>query len=155
MRIHVLAVGARLPAWARTAYDEYARRLPRQHAIVLAEIATPRRTRGGAADAVARESARLLAAVPRGAEVVALDERGESWSSADLARRMDGWRRRGRDVALLIGGPDGLSDECLQRAAAQWSLSALTLPHALVRVVLAEQIYRAWSILEGHPYHRE
>lgn len=96
----------------------------------------------------------MLAALPSNCLTIALDLTGASWSSTELSRRLSDWMHSGRDVALLIGGPDGLTQECLDRADLKWSLSRLTLPHALVRVVLAEQIYRAWSILQGHPYHR-
>jgi len=98
----------------------------------------------------------MLAAIPKNAKVVALDERGKPWITASqLAGQLEGWMSEGRDVALLVGGPDGLSDECRVRAEQQWSLSPLTLPHAMVRVLLSEQIYRAWSVMKGHPYHRD
>jgi 23S rRNA (pseudouridine1915-N3)-methyltransferase len=97
----------------------------------------------------------MLAALPSGARVVALDEGGDPWRTRDLARRLEGWMRGGSDVALLVGGPDGLAPAVLERADERWCLSGLTLPHALVRVVVAESLYRAWSVLENHPYHRE
>ena len=96
----------------------------------------------------------MLLAVPDGATVIALDVRGKTWSTEVLVTRLQEWLQAGRDIALLVGGPDGLADECLSRADLRWSLSALTLPHALVRVLLAEQLYRAWSVIQGHPYHR-
>ena len=96
----------------------------------------------------------MLAAVPPGATVIALDVRGKAWCTEGLATRLQEWLQGGRDIALLVGGPDGLADACLQRADLRWSLSALTLPHALVRVLLAEQLYRAWTVIKGHPYHR-
>jgi 23S rRNA (pseudouridine1915-N3)-methyltransferase len=101
-----------------------------------------------------QEGERLLAAVPRGAARWALDQRGREWSTEDLARRLEGWLGEGRDVALLVGGPEGLADACRAGAEGLWSLSRLTLPHPLVRVVVAEQVYRAWTLLAGHPYHR-
>jgi 23S rRNA (pseudouridine1915-N3)-methyltransferase len=155
MRIHFLAVGQRVPGWVEQGYEDFARRLPPECRLVLTEIAAARRTKNSEPGSLrAAEGERLLAALPRGAQVVALDVRGTAWSTEQLAGRLAGWMQAGRDVALLAGGPDGLAPECLQRADATWSLSALTLPHALVRIVVAEQIYRAWTIYAGHPYHR-
>jgi 23S rRNA (pseudouridine1915-N3)-methyltransferase len=156
MRIHLLAVGRRLPAWQQQGYEEYARRLPRECALELVEIPAPRRTRGiGAERAKALEWERMRKALPRDARVIALDARGRMEDTAALAGRVEGWLNDGRDVALLIGGADGLASDALQRADARWSLSPLTLPHGLARVVVAEQLYRAWSMVRGHPYHRE
>jgi len=155
MRIHLLAVGTRQPRWVVDGFNEYARRLPRQCAVELVEIPVVRR--GGsvpAAVAVEREGERLLAAVPTRARLVALDERGDHLDTLGLARRLEDWMAGGEDVAIMIGGPDGLASACIERAALTWSLSALTLPHGLVRVLLAEQLYRAWSVTAGHPYHR-
>jgi 23S rRNA (pseudouridine1915-N3)-methyltransferase len=156
MRLHLLAVGQRAPAWVDAGYRDFARRLPPECALRLVEIAAGRRARG--AD-IARlkeaEGERLLAAVPAGARVVALDVGGEQWDTRRLSLRLDRWLHEGRDVALLVGGPDGLSRACLEAADPVWSLSPLTLPHALVRIVVAEQLYRAWSLLRGHPYHRD
>lgn len=155
MRIHFLAVGQRVPDWVGQGYDEFARRLPPECRLSLTEIPAARRSKGAE---VARlreaEGERLLAALPRGAYAVALDVRGAAWSTEQLAARLADWMQAGRDVALLAGGPDGLAPACLQRADAVWSLSTLTLPHALVRIVVAEQIYRAWTVYKGHPYHR-
>lgn len=156
MRIHLLAVGQKMPDWIKKGYDEYVKRLPVSCSLKLVEIAPGHR--GKSADikrAIEDESQKMLAAIPEGALVVALDEKGKAWSTKALAEQLDEWMHSGRDVALLVGGPDGLSDACRQRAERVWSLSALTLPHPLVRVVLAEQIYRAWSVTQGHPYHRE
>lgn len=155
MRIHLLAVGKRMPGWVETGVAEYARRMPRECALKVTGLAPARRHKGQTvAQARAEEAERLLAAVPDGALIVALDEGGREFASADLARRLRGWMHDGQDVALLVGGPDGLDPNCLERAHLTWSLSRLTLPHALVRVVLAEQLYRATTILSGHPYHR-
>ena len=159
LRIVLAAVGTRMPAWVDTAYEDYAKRLPPACRLVLREVPTARRgaARRGAAPPAAsirREGDALLRAVPSGACIVALDERGATWSTADLAVRLEGWLRDGRDVALLAGGPDGLAPECRERAELTWSLSRLTFPHALVRVIVAEQIWRAWSLLNHHPYHR-
>jgi 23S rRNA (pseudouridine1915-N3)-methyltransferase len=154
LHIHVIAVGTRMPAWINDGYREYADRL-RSTALRLREVEAARRTEGAdVARVLADEGKRVLAAVPKNARVIALDRLGRAVSTQQIAVAMRGWRQEGRDVAFLIGGPEGLADECLAAAAERWSLSALTLPHPLVRVVLAEQLYRAWSILEGLPYHR-
>lgn len=155
MKIHLLAVGARMPEWVKLAYAEYAVRLPRECGLRLLEIPTgPRSARADVARAVRVEGERLLAAAPPGSRLLALDEQGLQWSTAELAERLADWLREGRDVSLLIGGPDGLAAACRERAERLWSLSRLTLPHPLVRVVVAEQLYRAWSLLHHHPYHR-
>jgi len=156
MKIHLIAVGQKMPDWVEKGYQEYVKRLPASCSLKLVEIAPGHR--GKSADiqrAIQTESDKMLAAIPSGARVVALDERGKSWSTVQLADQLEDWMQDGRDVALLVGGPDGLSKECKQRAEQMWSLSALTLPHPLVRVVLSEQIYRAWSVTQGHPYHRQ
>jgi len=156
MKLHLVAVGRRMPEWVQAGYHEYARRLPPECPLVLREIAPGARGRGAdAARAVGSEGERMLRALPTGARVLALDERGSPWRTRDLARQLSGWMRDGEDVALLAGGPDGLAQACLTRARQHWSLSPLTLPHGLVRVVVAEQLYRAWSVLAGHPYHRD
>jgi 23S rRNA (pseudouridine1915-N3)-methyltransferase len=155
MRIHLLAVGRRMPAWVTAGYAEYAQRLPPECRLLLTEIEPGQRGKGrNPARAMVEEGTRLLAALPKSVQVIALDERGQAWSSTELARRLQAWMQDGRDVALLVGGADGLAQEVRQRADASWSLSKLTLPHALVRVLVAEQLYRAWSILNNHPYHR-
>ena len=155
MRIRLLAVGTRQPRWVAEGFAEYAKRLPRQCALELVEIPTERRSASLTPEvAIAREGGRLLRALPAGARAVALDERGEQLDTTGLAARLEGWMRDGDDVALLVGGPDGLAKDCLARAELRWSLSRLTLPHGLVRVLVAEQLYRAWSVTAGHPYHR-
>lgn len=161
MKIVLAAVGTRMPGWVDEAFDGYAKRLPPACRLVLREV--PTAYRGGAAGrkgaagsgaSIRREGEGLLRAVPSGARIVALDERGAAWSTADLAGRLEAWMADGRDTALLAGGPDGLSPECRDRADLTWSLSRLTFPHALVRVIVAEQLWRAWSLLHRHPYHR-
>jgi len=155
VRIHLIAVGTRMPAWVVDAYQEYAKRLPRECTLQLVEIPLSKRRKSlGAAQAAEEEGQYLLASLPKDCTVIALDVRGNSWSTEELAVRLQDWLGSGRDVALLVGGPDGLSAACLARADLKWSLSALTYPHSLVRVVLAEQLYRAWTINSGHPYHR-
>ena len=142
--------------WERDGFAEYARRLRAGCTLELVEIAAQRRTRGGdIARAIEREGARQLAAIAPRARVVALDEHGRQWTTREFAARLQRWIDDARDVDLLVGGADGLAPACRQRAEEQWSLSALTLPHGLVRVVVAEQIYRAASLLGHHPYHRD
>jgi len=155
MRIHLVAVGTRMPAWVTAGYTEYARRLPHECSLQLVEIPVSKRRKSlPAARAIQEEGQLMQAAIPAGCLVIALDVTGKAWSTEGLAERLQQWMAGGRDVALLIGGPDGLAAECLASADMRWSLSALTYPHALVRIILAEQLYRAWSINAGHPYHR-
>lgn len=155
MQIHLIAVGDKMPRWVQDGFSEYAKRLPPECALRLVEVAAGRRGKNADIPRVMRdESERLLAAVPRGATVVALEVGGASWSTGQLAGQLDTWMNSGHDLALLVGGPDGLTDEVRSAARQLWSLSDLTLPHPLVRVLLAEQLYRAWSILRNHPYHR-
>jgi 23S rRNA (pseudouridine1915-N3)-methyltransferase len=156
MQFRVAAVGRKMPAWVNTAWVEYTRRMPRGLAVNLSEI--PLRKRGKNADVarlVQQESDALLAALPNRCLILALDVKGQSWSTEQLAGRMQQWMNAGTDVGLLIGGPDGLAKDCLESADERWSLGPLTLPHPLVRVVLAEQLYRAWTITCNHPYHRQ
>jgi 23S rRNA (pseudouridine1915-N3)-methyltransferase len=155
VRIRILAVANREPVWVKQGFDEYVRRLPGPYRPELRRIRLGRR--GGGDDQRARddEGQRVLAAVPAAAHLVALDVAGQAWTTAQLSARLQSWQQAGRDVYLLIGGPDGLAPACLERADQRWSLSPLTLPHALVQVVLAEALYRAWSVIEGHPYHRD
>jgi len=156
MQIYLIAIGQKMPEWVVHGYQTFADRLPHECGLRLIEI--PALKRGKNADLqriAAREGEALLAAVPKGAQIIALDERGQQWSTRKLADQFAAWRQSGDDIALLVGGPDGLHESCRQRAQLLWSLSPLTLPHALVRVIVAEQLYRAWSIGANHPYHRE
>jgi 23S rRNA (pseudouridine1915-N3)-methyltransferase len=156
MRVRVIAVGTRMPSWVRSACEDYLTRLGAHLSVAILEIEPGARSAGGSpARAVATESKRLLAALRPGEHVVALDERGTQYSTRELAGWLGARKQSGEDLALLIGGPDGLAPEVLARSQARWSLSRLTLPHALVRVVLTEQLYRAQSILNNHPYHRD
>lgn len=155
MRIDLIAVGQRMPAWVADGFNDFSRRLPRECSLHLTEIAAVQRgKRDNSEQAIRTEGERLLAAIPAGSIVIALDVQGETWSSTELARQFEEWLHSGGSVALLVGGADGLSQECLKRAVRRWSLSPLTLPHMLVRILVAEQLYRAWSILKNHPYHR-
>ena len=154
MRILLLAAGTKLPRWANEAYEEYASRLTADYRLELKEIALGQRGAGSPAQAIAREGERMLASLPTGVCVVALQVEGKSMSSEQLAQFLAARARDGRDLAFCIGGPDGLALGVDTRAEFRWSLSALTLPHALARVMVAEALYRAVSILKGHPYHR-
>jgi len=153
MRAHLIAVGERMPAWVGEGFAEYAKRLSRELPLQLVEISTKSRSRE-AARAIADEGAAILAAIPKSAHVVALDGRGKAWSSEELAAQLARWRMQGQDLAFVIGGPDGLAPAVLERAQQRWSLGPATLPHPLVRIVVAEQLYRAVSQLGNHPYHR-
>jgi 23S rRNA (pseudouridine1915-N3)-methyltransferase len=155
VKLRLLAVGTRMPSWVREAYEEYASRLPAQLPLVLTQIEPGARPGGNARAAIEAEGKKLLAALKDDDVVVALDERGAQWSTRELAAFLGQRMQEGRDVALLVGGPDGLSSAVLARADLKWSLSRLTLPHALVRVVLAETLYRAHAVLTNHPYHRD
>jgi 23S rRNA (pseudouridine1915-N3)-methyltransferase len=155
MKLLVLAIGQRQPAWADAAWADFAKRFPPEMRLELKACkAEPRGTRS-VAQCTAAEAQRLEAAVPKGARRVVLDERGTPATTLQLAERLRAWRAEGRDVALLIGGPDGLDAVLKAGADETLRLSDLTLPHAFVRVLLAEALYRAWSLLQGHPYHRE
>ena len=151
----VIAVGQRLPAWANAAIDEFARRLPAEWRFAIKSLKAEVRDGRPAAAVMQAEAARLDAAVPKGARRVVLDERGDRITTLQLAARLQAWQRDGRDVALLIGGPDGLDAAFKSRADDSLRLSDLTLPHALARVLLVEALYRAWAVGAGHPYHRE
>ncbi len=154
MHIRLCAVGTRVPKWVTSGYEEYAKRLPREHRPELYEVAAADRRGGQAADRWRREEAVRLRQAAAGARMVALEVRGRALSTEALARLFDDWRMEGGDVALIVGGADGIDPALSKEASLRWSLSPLTLPHALVRVVLAEQVYRAWTLISGHPYHR-
>jgi 23S rRNA (pseudouridine1915-N3)-methyltransferase len=155
MRLRVIAVGTRMPRWVDETVADYTRRLGSKLDVTVQEMPAAARRAGSRGSAMALEGEGLLARLREGEFVVALDERGRELSTRELATWLAARQRDGRDVAFLIGGPDGLAPGVRERCDFQWSLSRLTLPHALVRVVLAEQLYRAHTILTGHPYHRE
>ncbi|MEJ2397055.1 MAG: 23S rRNA (pseudouridine(1915)-N(3))-methyltransferase RlmH [Gammaproteobacteria bacterium] len=155
MRVHIIAIGDRMPAWVEQGYQEYAKRLGSELQLHLHEI--PAEKRGKNADIrriMQKEGERMLQAIPAGSEVIALDREGRMLSTEMLAEHFRQSLASGRDMALLIGGPEGLAEACLQRAQLRLSFSAMTFPHPLVRIILAEQIYRAYSILKQHPYHK-
>lgn len=156
MRVSIVSVGHKMPAWIQSGYKEYVKRLPPEIKVELVELKPEDRTAGKTVEKARElEGGRILAALPPGATVYALDEKGRAFTTQGLSVMLAGWMRDATHPAFVIGGADGLSDEVRTRADKLLSLSALTLPHAVVRVVLAEQLYRAWSILANHPYHRE
>ena len=155
MRLLIVAVGQRVPDWAQTAWEDYAKRFPFELKVELKAVKTEPRASKSLETLYAAERARIEAAIPKGFRIVALDERGTNLSTMALAGKLKDWQLSGDDVALVIGGPDGLDPAFRQAAHERIRLSDLTLPHAMVRVLLIEQLYRAWSINANHPYHRE
>jgi 23S rRNA (pseudouridine1915-N3)-methyltransferase len=155
MQIHLIAIGQKMPAWVKQGYDEYARRMTLECQIKLVEIPSGKRSKSADIKRILQlEGERMLAAIPKGAEVIALDVKGKDWNTEAVASQMKNWMQTGHDVALLVGGPEGLAPACIERAKQKWSLSRLTYPHPLVRIILAEQLYRATTILKNHPYHK-
>lgn len=155
MKLRLLAVGTKMPSWVEQGFQEYRRRLPSDCALELVEISPGHRSKSTSKQQAMKQEAELLRkAIKPQEHVVALAVDGKAWSTEQVAQQLTDWRMLGQDVALLVGGPDGMTDDILKLAKQKWSLSPLTLPHPLVRVLLAEQLYRAWSILQGHPYHK-
>jgi len=155
MLIRLLAIGTKMPQWITDGFQDYAKRFTGGCTLELCEIPAEKRTKNSDIPRlIEREGEKLLAAIKPGNHVIALDVKGQSWNTEQLANQLKQWQIHSRPIDLLIGGPDGLSAACIQKAELRWSLSPLTLPHPLVRIVLAEQIYRAMSILQNHPYHR-
>jgi 23S rRNA (pseudouridine1915-N3)-methyltransferase len=156
LKLIIAAVGTKMPGWVESGFEEYAKRFPRDCSLELIEVrAEPRTTGKTPAAMMELEATRLRQAVPARARLVVLDERGEDMTSRRLAERLQKWQDGGDDVAFVIGGPDGLAPAFKQSAHETMRLSSLTLPHAMVRVMLAEALYRAWSLLTNHPYHRD
>ena len=155
MKLVIVAVGQKVPDWAQTAYDDYAKRFPPDLRVELKTVKTEPRGSKSLETLLAAERERIEAALPKGCRVVALDERGTTLTTQALARQLAQWQLGGDDVALVIGGPDGLEPAFRDKAHQRIRLSDLTLPHAMVRVLLIEQLYRAWSVNANHPYHRE
>jgi 23S rRNA (pseudouridine1915-N3)-methyltransferase len=156
VKLTLVAAGTRMPPWVTAGYKEYAVRMPRECRLELREVPLGRQRRSGdVTRAVQEEGRRMLAAIGESDYVVALDVAGKQLDTNDLAGRLGDWMQSGRNVSLLIGGPDGLAASCYERSDLRLSLSSLTLPHTVVRVLISEQLYRAWSILRNHPYHRE
>ena len=156
MQLLIVAVGKRMPGWVQQGWAEYARRFPRGLSMDLKEVPLARRSGNASVEALREaEGSALLNAAPAGYRRVALDQCGSQWTTAALAGRLVDWMREERGVCFLVGGPDGLAEGCRAQADDVWSLGCLTLPHPMVRVILAEQLYRAWTITQNHPYHRE
>ncbi len=156
MRISIVTVGTRMPSWVDEGVEEYSRRMPRELGLEWKALPLAQRGKSSSPEQLReREGEQILKSIPAGDRVIALDVRGKSLSTPQLAEQLADWQMSGDNYSLLIGGPDGLSKACLQRAERRWSLSDLTLPHPLVRILLAEQLYRAWTITVNHPYHRD
>lgn len=155
MQINLISVGNKMPGWIQQGYDEYAKRMPRECNLVLKEIMPGKRGKNSDVSRIVRdEGERMIAALPARSHIVTLDIPGKQWTTPDLSVAMKKWLESGQNVALMIGGPEGLADSVRDVAKESWSLSKLTFPHPVVRILVAEQLYRAWSILNNHPYHR-
>jgi len=155
MRLRIVALGQRMPAWINAGFDEYARRLPREYALELIEVKPEPRDRGKSVEQMLLAEAARIRAACADDHIVALDERGKAWTTRDVARKLEQWRADNTNVAFVIGSADGLDETFKRSAAERLAVSAMTLPHGLVRVILAEQLYRAASLVAGHPYHRD
>ncbi|ATC94089.1 23S rRNA (pseudouridine(1915)-N(3))-methyltransferase RlmH [Pseudoalteromonas tunicata] len=156
MKIQLIAVGTKMPSWVETGYLEYQRRFPKDMSLELVEITAGKRGKNADIKRILQiEGEKTLAAIPKGNRIVTLEVTGQPWDTHQLASQMQKWQLDGRDISLLIGGPEGLATECIAVSEQKWSLSNLTLPHPLVRIVVAESLYRAWSLNNNHPYHRE
>ena len=155
MQIHLISVGNKMPKWIQDGYQEYAKRLPKECELILREVPPLKRTKNADLTKIREEEGtRALSLLSKDDHIIGLELRGKPWSTLDLADNLNSWQNNGKRVVLLVGGPEGLSQACISAAQELWSLSNLTLPHPVVRVVIAVQIYRAWSILNNHPYHR-
>lgn len=155
MRIRIIAIGTKMPDWVEAGYAEYAKRMPRDVVVEMVELPLSVRSKNtDIQKAMEKEGEAILAAIAKGEQVIVLDVKGKAWSTEQLAENLAAWKMSGDNFCLLIGGPDGLSPAILQMASIKWSLSPLTLPHPLVRILLIEQLYRACSILQNHPYHK-
>ncbi len=155
MRLILIAVGQKMPDWAQAAFDDYAKRFPPEIKLEVRLVKTQPRHSNDVTGIMAAERQRIEAQIPKGVRIVVLDERGDALSTKQLAKSLTDWQMSGTDVALVIGGPDGLDPDFKRQAHQQIRLSSLTLPHAMARVLLVEQLYRAWSVNANHPYHRE
>ncbi|ACT51417.1 23S rRNA (pseudouridine(1915)-N(3))-methyltransferase RlmH [Methylovorus glucosotrophus] len=155
MKLRILSVGHKMPDWVETACSEYLKRMPREASVEIVEIKPDKRASGKNAEVVQEAEAKRILEAAGKDYLIALDERGQEVTTVQLAARMETWLTGGRDIALVIGGADGLHPSVKSRADWMWGLSKLTLPHGMVRVLLAEQLYRAWTVIQHHPYHRE
>ncbi len=155
MKINLIAIGSKMPGWIKAGFIEYQQRLTQDCKLYIHEISAIKRSKQTDLNKVREiEGDKILTSIPDGNFVIALEVKGRNWSTEDLSQQMSHWMLSGQDISLLIGGPEGLSQSCRDKANQLWSLSSLTLPHSLVRIIVAEQLYRAWSILKNHPYHR-
>ena len=156
MVIHFITVGQKMPKWVQEGYAEYAKRLPKSCALKLIELPMAQRGKTNSVEKMKTEEAkRITAAIPKGARIIVLDEHGKQVTTKGLANKLEEWLGGGQDIALIVGGPDGLEQSLIDAAQWKWGLSNLTLPHPMVRILVAEQLYRAWSVTQNHPYHRE
>lgn len=156
MKIQIIAVGTKMPNWVESGLQEYLRRFPRDCTLEITEIVAGKRGKNADIKRILQKEGQLtLAAVPKGNRIVTLEVEGKPWTTPQLAQNLEKWQLDARDVSLLVGGPEGLAPACIAASEQRWSLSPLTLPHPMVRVIVAEALYRAWSINNNHPYHRE
>lgn len=156
MKIQLIAVGTKMPDWVEKGYQEYARRFPKEMQLELLEINAGKRGKNADIRRILKKEGELtLAAIPKGNKIVTLEVTGQAWTTEQLADEMGKWQLEARNISLLIGGPEGLAPECITKSEQRWSLSALTLPHPLVRIIVAESLYRAFTLTINHPYHRE
>ena len=155
MKLHIISVGKNVPTWASCAYTEYQNRLPKNFSLTLHSISSPgKRVPSNVQKITEQEGIKILSSIPKKSKIITLDMRGQLITTRELSNNLRIWQLNSQDISFLVGGPDGLSKSCLSQADFSWSLSPLTLPHAMVRMIVAEQLYRAWSILNNHPYHR-
>ncbi|GKT12518.1 MAG: 23S rRNA (pseudouridine1915-N3)-methyltransferase [Thiomicrorhabdus sp.] len=156
MVIHFITVGQKMPKWVQEGYAEYAKRMPKACSIKLVELPMAQRGKTNSVDKLkAEEAKRIVDAIPKGARMIILDEHGKQVTTKGLSEKLEEWLGGGQDIALIVGGPDGLQQELIDQAQWKWGLSNLTLPHPMVRILVVEQLYRAWSVIQNHPYHRE
>jgi 23S rRNA (pseudouridine1915-N3)-methyltransferase len=156
MKIQLIAVGTKMPDWVEKGFQEYARRFPNEMQLELVEIAAGKRGKNADIKRILKKEGELtLATIPKGNKIVTLEVTGKAWTTEQLAKEMTKWQLDARNISLLIGGPEGLAPECIAKSEQRWSLSALTLPHPLVRIIVAESLYRAYTLTINHPYHRE
>lgn len=156
MKIQLIAVGTKMPDWVEKGYQEYARRFPKEMQLELLEINAGKRGKNADIQRILKKEGELaLAAIPKGNKIVTLEVTGKAWTTEQLANEMSQWQVGARNISLLIGGPEGLAQECIEKSEQSWSLSALTLPHPIVRIIVAESLYRAYTLTINHPYHRE
>jgi len=156
MKIQLIAVGTKMPDWVEKGYQEYARRFPKEMQLELLEINAGKRGKNADIQRILKKEGELaLAAIPKGNKIVTLEVTGKAWTTEQLANEMTQWQVGARNISLLIGGPEGLAQECIEKSEQSWSLSALTLPHPIVRIIVAESLYRAYTLTINHPYHRE